>query len=146
MTWIVNSIALILVVNFIPGIHSDHWSTSAVAALTLGIMNAFVKPVIILLTLPINVLSLGFFTLFINGFLLYLVSKFVIGFTIVNFSSAVFGALLFSVLTSLLGLVINPKGKVNFRFYNYSSRSSSRRDNTIDVEGKSKDDELPPRT
>ncbi len=135
--WLVNIIALIAVINIVTGIHSDRLETTVVAALVLGLVNAFLRPLIVLFTLPLMVLSLGVLTLFINGFMLYLVSKIVEGFTIAGFWSAFWGALCFSIVSFLLNIFISPQGK--FKVYHYESRGSRqprRRDdhNVIDVE------------
>ena len=76
-----------------------------VVALVLGIINAFLRPLIILITLPMNILTLGTLTLFINGALFYLVSKIVKGFVITGFWSAFWGYILFSIISFLLSLL-----------------------------------------
>jgi putative membrane protein len=94
-----------MVAHIVKGIEiSDPWIV-VVVAFVLGIINAFLRPLIILVTLPINILTLGIFTFFINGFLFYLVSKIVKGFTITGFWPAFFGALLFSIISFLLSLL-----------------------------------------
>ncbi|MFA5270801.1 MAG: phage holin family protein [Candidatus Omnitrophota bacterium] len=103
--WGVNSLSILMVAHIVKGIEiSDPWIV-VVVAFVLGIINAFLRPLIILVTLPINVLTLGLFTLFINGFLFYLVSKIVKGFIITGFWPAFFGALLFSIISFLLSLL-----------------------------------------
>ena len=82
------------------------------AAFVLGVINAFIRPLVILITLPINILTLGIFTFFINGFLFYAVSKIVKGFVVTGFWPAFFGALLFSIISFLVSLVISKKGRV----------------------------------
>ena len=81
-------------------------ATVLVIALVLGIINAFLRPLIILITLPINILTLGVFTFFINGALFYLVSKIVKGFVITGFWTAFWGYILFSIISFLLSLLI----------------------------------------
>ncbi len=135
--WLVNIIALITVINIVPGIHSDRLETTVIAALMLGLINAFLRPLVVLFTLPLMVLSLGIFTLFINGFMLYIVSKVVNGFTIAGFWSAFWGALCFSIVSFLLNIFVSPQGK--FKVYRYESpgsRQPRRHDdgNVIDVE------------
>ena len=142
--WIVNTVSLIVVVRLVPGIHVDRWEGAATAALVLGLLNAFLKPFVVLLTLPLQIISLGFFTLLINGVMLYLVSKIVEGFYIASFWSAFWGALIFSAISFLLNLFIEPGEKMNVRFYR-KGRVYSSHDDVVDVEGKSKDDEEPPR-
>ncbi len=108
--WVINSLAILIVTYIVKGIEIASPITAIVAALVLGIINAFLRPFIILITLPINIFTLGVFTFFINGFLFYSVSKIVKGFIITGFWPAFFGALLFSSISFLLSLLINKKG------------------------------------
>src|SRR3989339_1646162 len=100
--WAVNFVALLVVVNMIPGTSVTNWTTLIVAALVLGLINIFLKPIILLLTLPINIVSLGLFTLIINTGLFYLTAMIVKGFTITGFWSAFWGAFVFSLISLLL--------------------------------------------
>ena len=135
--WLVNISALLLVTGIIPGIYVDTWQTAAVAALVLGLLNAFLRPLLLRLTLPINILSLGILTLVINAALFYLASELVTGFHIVNFSSAFFGALIFSIISFILSLFINPSPvKVTMNAAGRTNRRKPPKDNVIDVEGK----------
>lgn len=118
----VNFFALFMVVNVVGGIAVDGWEAAVTAALILTFINTFLKPAIIFLTLPINILSLGMLTFVINGFLFFMVSKVVKGFFIANFWSAFFGALLFSIVSVLLNLFIKPRVKIHVS--NYSSNST----------------------
>ena len=135
--WVANIFALMAVVHIIPGINADKWQTVVVAALILGLVNAFLRPLVILFTLPLNILSLGFFTFLINGFLFYAVSKVVLGFNVNNFWDAFWGALFFSMISSVLSLLINPQGKIELRCYQSVSRRKAKYKDVIDVEGKS---------
>ncbi|MFA5100196.1 MAG: phage holin family protein [Candidatus Omnitrophota bacterium] len=134
--WWVNIIALLAVVLLVPGIHVDRFLTALLAALCLGLVNAFLRPLLIWLTLPLNILSLGFFTLLINGFLFFLVSRIVPGFVVVSFWNAIWGALAFSIFSFILNLMINPSCGVNTRSYKTKDTGKPRRDDVIDVEGK----------
>jgi len=107
-----NALALILVASILPGIEVKGLIPAIAAALLLGFFNAFLRPVLILLTLPLSLLSFGLFILVINGFLLKLVAWMVSGFTVQGFWPAVFGALLISVTSWLLNLLINEQGRV----------------------------------
>jgi len=98
----INALAIFIVVHIVKGIEVSSTATVLVVALVLGLINAFVKPLIILVTLPINVLTLGVLTLFINGALFYLVSKIVKGFVITGFWPAFWGYILFSIISLLL--------------------------------------------
>lgn len=105
--WIVNSTALLVVVHLVPSIVIDDWPTVFVAAVVLGLLNAFLRPVLIMLTLPVTILSLGIFTLFINAFLFYLASKLVSGFHVGSFSHAFLGAFIFSLVSFFLSIFIS---------------------------------------
>ncbi|MBP1752164.1 MAG: conserved rane protein of unknown function [Geobacteraceae bacterium] len=104
--WVINTISLFAVVNIVPGISVNMWTTAIVAALVLGLLNAFLRPLILLLTLPVNLITLGLFTLLVNGFMFYLASFLVKGFMIAGFWYAFLGALVFSIISSLLSLLI----------------------------------------
>jgi len=106
--WLIYGLSLVVVVNIIPGIHMTSWQTMAIAALVLGLLNAFLRPILILFTLPINILTLGIFTLFINAGLFSLASWLVKGFYIAGFWNAFFGALAFSITGGLLSVLFNP--------------------------------------
>jgi len=107
--WIINSLAILIVTYIVRGIQSASPFTAIAVALVLGIINAFLRPFIILITLPINIFTLGIFTFFINGFLFYLVSKVVKDFVITGFWPAFFGSLLFSAISLFLSLMIIKK-------------------------------------
>ena len=129
--WFANILALLAVVKFVPGINVDSSRTLVLAALALGFVNAVLRPFILLLTLPLNVISLGVLTFFVNGFLFYSVSKVVKGFYVSDFLSAFLGAMAFSLVSFLLNFMINPKGKINVRYQNNSDRGRRRRENVI---------------
>jgi putative membrane protein len=130
--WFINTVVLFLVIKIIPGITVDHLSTLIAAALVLGLINAFLKPLVILLTLPFNVFSLGILTLFINGFMFYLVSKIVKDFTIVNFWSAFWGAFWFGIISWLLSPDKN--GSVRVSVASARSPRQPHYENVIDIE------------
>ncbi len=104
--WGINSLAIFIVAHIVKGIEVSSTATVLVIALVLGIVNAFLKPLVLLITLPINILTLGALTLFINGALFYLVSKIVKGFVITGFWPAFWGYILFSIISFLLSLLV----------------------------------------
>jgi putative membrane protein len=118
LRWFINSLSLFAVTYIVKGITITDIPALFAASLVLGIINAFLRPLIILLTLPINIFTLGVFTFFINGLLFYMVSKIVKGFVITGFWPAFFGSLLFSTISFLLSLLINKKGRMEIRFIN----------------------------
>jgi len=104
--WLINSLAILIVTYIVKGIQVASPLTAIVVALVLGIINTFLRPFIILITLPINIFTLGIFTFFINGFLFYLVSKIVKDFVITGFWPAFFGSLLFSAISLFMSLMV----------------------------------------
>lgn len=132
----VNVLTLLAVVHVIAGVSVDSWQTTIVAALILALLNAFLRPFIILLTLPLNILSLGFFTLVINGFIFYLAAKFVKGFTVSGFWSAFWAALLFSIISFILNFMLSPKLTINVHRHQKGGPGRSTFTDVIDVEAK----------
>jgi putative membrane protein len=104
--WLINALSIFIVAHIVKGIEVSNTALVLVIALVLGVINAFLRPLIILITLPINILTLGVFTFFINGALFYLVSIIVKGFTITGFWTAFWGYILFSVISFLLSLLV----------------------------------------
>lgn len=102
--WLINTISLLLVAYLVPGVRFDSFYSALVAALFLGIVNAIIRPIILFFTLPINILTLGFFTLIINGFMFWLVASFVKGFEITNFATAFWAALIYWFITLLTNI------------------------------------------
>jgi putative membrane protein len=105
---VVNAIALLLVAYLLPGVHVSGFTGALIAALILGIVNAVLKPILIILSLPIQILTLGLFTLVINAALFYLVAKLGIGLTVDGFWSAFLGALVLSIVSFILSSVVSP--------------------------------------
>ena len=104
--WIVNSTALLVVAHVASGVTIDNWVTVFIAALVLGLLNAFLRPVLIFLTLPVTVITLGLFTLVINAFLFYLAAHLVSGFHVADFWHAFVAALIFSIVSFLLNIIV----------------------------------------
>lgn len=90
--WLLSAAALMLLACFLPGISVANWYNALIVALVLGLFNAILRPFLLLLTLPINILSLGLFTLIINTLLFWFVSTIVKGFEITGFWPAFWGA------------------------------------------------------
>ena len=107
-----NAVALLIVSTVIPGIEVKGVLPALSAAFFLGLVNAVFRPIILILTLPLTILTLGLFIPLINAFLLKLVSLMIQGFEVHGFWSAVFGALLLSLVSGLLSFFINDRGRV----------------------------------
>lgn len=91
--WLLYALALMLITYLVPGISVASFYTALIAALILGLINALIKPVILVLTLPFNIITLGLFTLIVNAFLFWLASTAVKGFMVAGFWPAFWGAL-----------------------------------------------------
>ncbi|SFJ63532.1 phage holin family protein [Planctomicrobium piriforme] len=97
---------LMLVSNYVKGVSVSGWGPALLGALVLGIVNALVRPVMVLLTLPITIITFGLFLLVINALMLWLVAALVPGIKIQKFGSAFLGALLLAVLNSIIHWMI----------------------------------------
>ncbi len=100
--WVLNALALYLVSRIVIGIHLADFGSALIAAVIIGLVNALIKPVLILLTLPLNLLTLGLFTFVINALMLLLASNFTPGFKIDGFGTALVGSVLLSLISTLL--------------------------------------------
>lgn len=102
LRWVLNALVLYMIPSFVPGFFITNFWSALVAVVFLGIVNALIKPLLILLTLPVNILTLGGFTLIINGFLFWLTSTIVKGFVVDGFWPAFWAALVFSLISIFL--------------------------------------------
>jgi putative membrane protein len=114
LRWSINLLALVTAALLINGIKIQSATAGLLAAGILGVVNAVIRPVALILTLPINILTLGLFTLVINAAMLKLVAALVPGFAIETFSAAFFGALLISIISWVLNLFVGGDGRVVF--------------------------------
>lgn len=109
---LLNALALLIVSTIIPGIDVRGVLPALSAAFVLGVVNAVVRPILLILTLPLTIMTLGLFIPLLNAALLKLVSLIIQGFEVHGFWSAVFGAILLSLISGLLNLFINDRGRV----------------------------------
>ena len=114
LRWSMNLLALVVAARLIKGIRIQSLEMGILAAGILGIINAVIRPIVLILTLPINLLTLGLFTLVINAAMLKLVSVFVPGLVIDSFGAAFFGALLISLISWMLNIFVGGDGRVVF--------------------------------
>ncbi len=105
--WLVITVAILLASQFVPGIEVDKLSTAVVAACVLGLVNIFIKPIVVVLTLPLSILTLGVFYFVINAFMLKLAAYLVSGFEVQSFFSAFFGSLIISIVSWLANSFIS---------------------------------------
>ena len=103
INWFISALAIAITAYILPGIILKGFFAALIAALILGLINAFIKPILIILTLPIHILTLGLFTMVINAILVMLTALIVPGFIVVNF----WWALLFSVVLSFINFALS---------------------------------------
>ena len=103
INWLLSALVIFTLANILPGVRVDGFVTALAVALVLGIINAVIKPVILILTLPINLVTLGLFTFVINALLVMLVGSIVPGFTVSGFV----WALVFSIALSIVNIFLN---------------------------------------
>ena len=110
--FIVTGVAVLLTGQIVPGIYIQTVSAGLAAVILLALLNALVRPVLYLLTLPFIILTLGFFMVIINALLLQFTAYLVKGFVVEGFWPSVWGALLISLFSSILNLLISEQGRV----------------------------------
>jgi len=106
IAWLVNALALMVLPYIFSSIKVENFAVALVTALVLGLINTLVRPVLVLLTLPVTVLTLGLFILVINGLLFWLVGSFVKGFTVAGFWPGFWGAIVYSLISWGLTAII----------------------------------------
>jgi putative membrane protein len=114
LRWLILTFSIIATSYLIDGIQVSGFLSAFFAAAILGILNAFFRPILLILTLPVNILSLGLFTFVINALMLMMVSGVISGFKVYGFWSAVFGSLLISLVSWLLTSFISERGTVQY--------------------------------
>ena len=109
LVWLINTVSLIAVAYLMPSIRVADFTTALIAALVLGLVNTIIRPVLVVLTLPVTLLTLGLFILVINGLLFWFVASFVKGFSVAGFWSAVLGAIVYGLISwAASALVFGP--------------------------------------
>ncbi|WP_048320750.1 phage holin family protein [Crocosphaera watsonii] len=105
LTWVITALSLLITAYLIPGITINGFTVAAIATLVMGLINAIVKPILLLFTLPLTVLTLGLFLFVVNAISFSLVSYFTPGFTVNSFLDALFGSIVLSIVSSFLGKI-----------------------------------------
>ncbi|WP_338647265.1 phage holin family protein [Flavobacterium sp. KS-LB2] len=100
---LITSGLVLLIANFMPGVHVNGFTTALIVAIVLGLLNIFIKPILVVLTLPVTIITLGLFLLVINALMILLCTKIVGGFSVDTFWTALF----FSIILSLLQSIMN---------------------------------------
>ncbi len=108
--WLVNALALAVSAWIVKGIQIHGVLSLFVAALMIGILNAFVRPLVLILTLPLNILTMGLFTFVINALMIMIAAKVVRGFFVADFWSALVGAIFLSIISFFINLFVSDDG------------------------------------
>ncbi|MEO5699113.1 MAG: phage holin family protein [Casimicrobiaceae bacterium] len=106
LVWLINAVALFALPYLLPSIQVASFGAALIAALVLGLINTLIRPMLVLLTLPVTVLTLGLFIFVINGLLFWAVGAWLQGFHVPGFWSGVFGAIVYSVISWLLSSLL----------------------------------------
>lgn len=106
VTWLINAASLFALPYLLPTVYVQDFTVALIAALVLGLVNTLVRPILVLLTLPVTILTLGLFILVINGLMFWAVANFVSGFYVASFGTAMLAALLYSVISWALSALI----------------------------------------
>lgn len=108
VVWLIHTLALLGVAYLLPGVTIGSFGAALVAALVLGLVNTVIRPILILLTLPATILTLGLFIFVINGLLFWAVGSFIQGFVVAGFWWGVAGAIVYSIISWLLAALVLP--------------------------------------
>lgn len=106
LVWFINAVALLAVPYVMPSISVSSFGTALIAALILGLVNAIIRPILVILTLPVTLLTLGLFIFVINGLLFWFVGNALEGFHVAGLWAGVFGAIVYSVISWLLSALL----------------------------------------
>ena len=104
--WIINAASLFLVGNVISGIELGGFGSAMIAALVLGLVNTLIRPILVILTLPVTLLTLGLFIFIINALLFLFVGNLLSGFVVQGFGAALLGSILYSVISWVLSSLL----------------------------------------
>lgn len=131
--WIALTAAIMVTSYLIDGISVDGLPSAFLAAAVLSILNVFLRPIALILTLPVNILSLGLFTFVINAFMLIITSKLISGFNVDGFWSAIFGSLLISIVSWVINMIAadkvpvkNVKNNVNTEYIDLENKGNDK--------------------
>ena len=109
LIWLINAVALLALKYIMPSITVDSFVTALIVAVVLGLINTLIRPLFVLLTLPVTIMTLGLFLFVINGLLFWAVGSFVPGFHVAGFWAGVFGAIIYSIISWALSALLLPK-------------------------------------
>lgn len=104
--WAINALALMALPYLMSSVQIKSWGTAFLVALVIGLLNTIVRPILFILTLPVNVLTLGLFTFVLNGFMFWVASRLVDGFFVGGFWWAVLAAIVYSIISSAISSLV----------------------------------------
>ena len=106
LRWLLSALALLAVAYLYPGVRVESFFAAAVAALALGLVNALIRPILVVLTLPVTIVTLGLFLFVINAALFWLVAQIIKGFAVQGFLAALVGSILYSLITLMVSWLV----------------------------------------
>lgn len=109
---VLNALALMATAYVVPGFHVDNFTTALLAGVVLGVVNTFIKPILGFLTAPLTVVTLGLFAFVVNAVVLFIVSYIVPGFQVDGWMAAILGAVVLSIVATVLSSVLKDVGKL----------------------------------
>ena len=118
---LLSAVAVVILANILPGVGVDTYTTAIIVAIVLSLLNFIVKPVLVILTLPVTILTLGLFLLIINAIIILLADYFISGFQVNNIWWALLFSLLLSFLQSIFYSFLNDDKKIQFTFLTFSN-------------------------
>ncbi len=119
--WIATALAIGVAAQVLPGVQVDGWWPTVVAALLLGLANVTIRPILLLLTLPLTIVTLGLFALVVNGAMFALVASVVKGVHVAGLGSAILGAVFISLVGALLSWLLQPRSRVHVEVRHFRS-------------------------
>jgi len=111
LRWVLNALGLMAVAYLYSGVHVSGFVPALIAALVLGLVNAVIRPILVVLTLPVTVLTLGLFLFVINAALFWFVGQILNGFSVQGFIAALIGSILYSIITLITSWLLDKKKK-----------------------------------
>ena len=107
--WLLNALALLAVAYLVPDIHVSNFMSALIAAAVIGLANMLIKPILLILTLPVTIITLGLFIFVINGILFWIAGYFLQGFDVKTIMAGIIGAIVYSIISWILSAVLVDK-------------------------------------
>jgi putative membrane protein len=106
LTWLLTAVALVITAKLVPGFKIDNFTAALIASVVLGLVNAIIKPILVVLTLPITLVTLGLFLFVINAITIWLAGSITPGFHVLGFVPALLGSIVLTIVASVLNYVL----------------------------------------